>query len=320
MKLENIGFYTLSDVRARNVNSTTPLSRCELLVTSECNFKCPYCRPMESESLSWKDAVRIMSLWCADGLRNIRFSGGEPTMWRHLEKAVKFAKRGGVERIAISTNGSAELGTYLELHDIGVNDFSISLDSCCSLVGNKMAGDLPVWDIVITNIFELSKLTYVTVGIVLTEDNIGQADDIIKFAQSLGVSDIRIIPAAQDSKCLPELKSSGNGQPILAYRLKNIRKNRGIRGISVTDTYKCSLVLDDMAVLKGKHYPCIIYLREGGIPIGRINNTMRRDRFDWFKSHNSREDRICRENCLDVCVDYNNRVKILQENFKENAI
>ena len=66
-----------------------------------------------------------------------------------------------------------------------------------------------------------------------------------------------------------------------------------------------------MAVLNGKHYPCIIYLREHGQEIGKINGNIeavRKERESWFRSHDTFNDKICKENCLDVCVDYNNMV------------
>ncbi len=314
MRLEEIGFYTLTDARAIKTSMVSPLWRCELLVTSRCNFKCPYCRGMNSEDqgdISWKNALKILILWCEEKLKNIRFSGGEPTMWKYLIRAVRFVKQNEVERIAISTNGSADLDLYLELIDAGVNDISISLDSCCSSIGNKMAGDMPVWDIVVSNIENLSKLTYVTVGIVLTQDNISESDKIIQFAQDLGVADIRIIPTTQNNKHLPSLNCKMEEFPILSYRLKNIEKGRDVRGILMNDNHQCLLVLDDMVVLNEKHYPCIIYLREGGNKIGRIGSTMRWDRFNWAKNHNSYEDNICRKNCLDVCIDYNNQAKKL---------
>ena len=30
-------------------------------------------------------------------------------------------------------------------------------------------------------------------------------------------------------------------------------------------------------------------------------------RKDWFNKHNCFKDKICRNNCLDVCIDYNNK-------------
>lgn len=47
LKLEEIGFYTLSDARAASASATSPLSRCELVLSARCNFKCPYCRATE---------------------------------------------------------------------------------------------------------------------------------------------------------------------------------------------------------------------------------------------------------------------------------
>lgn len=49
MKLEDIGFYTLSDERAKNASESSPLHRCEILITDKCNFKCPYCRGMRED-------------------------------------------------------------------------------------------------------------------------------------------------------------------------------------------------------------------------------------------------------------------------------
>jgi hypothetical protein len=35
---------------------------------------------------------------------------------------------------------------------------------------------------------------------------------------------------------------------------------------------------------------------------------MRKERLEWFKSQNVKDDVICRKNCLDVCVQHNNTV------------
>ena len=311
-KLKNIGFYTLEDERARNVSFYSPLWRCELLLTSHCNFNCVYCRGFRKEDqgdLSWDDAKRVIDLWCSDGLKNVRFSGGEPTLWKYLTKLVEYCNTNGVERIAISTNGSASLSLYKELINAGVNDFSISLDSCCSATVNKMAGNISVFDKIVYTIKELSKLTYVTIGTVLVGDNENEIDEIIKYGMNLGVSDIRLITAAQRAKYLPSFDYVGNGFPILKYRLNNMKHGKPIRGIGVDDNFRCPLVLDDMAILNGKHYPCIIYLREQGNAIGDVSARMRYGRLALYLSHNCYEDPICRNNCLDVCVDYNNRVR-----------
>ena len=316
-KLKDIGFYTLEDKRAKELSIKSPLWRCELLLTSRCNFNCPYCRGMKKEDqgdVSLEDAKNIVNLWCDEGLRNIRFSGGEPSLWKHLRELVVLSKDKGIKRIAISTNGSAPAFLYKDLIEAGVNDISISLDSCCAATGNKMAGGAPIWEEVVNNIKILSKLTYVTVGVVLTEDNENEINEIVSFAHSLGVSDIRLITAAQRAKYLPEFESTTD-YPILRYRLNNFKNGKPIRGIGEEDNHRCPLVLDDMAILNNKHYPCIIYLRERGAPIGKVGKNMRQERLEWYLNHDCYKDKICKNNCLDVCVDYNNRVKELNKTY-----
>lgn len=323
-KLEDIGFYTLSDDRAKNSSTSSDLWRCELILTHRCNFKCAYCRGLKEEyqrDITLSEAKQVIDFWVNDRVHNIRLSGGEPTIWPNLLNLVNYAKDKGIERIALSSNGSADLEYYKELINAGVNDFSISLDACCSSHAKKMAGEINLaWDKLVNNIKELSKLTYVTIGIVITEDNINEVKNIIHFADSLGVSDIRIISAAQYNQLLSIVSDIDeniiNKYPILKYRINNIKNNRNVRGIGELDNRQCPLVLDDMAVVGKYHYPCIIYLREQGNPIGVINSNVREDREKWYKSHDCFKDEICRKNCLDVCVDYNNK-KMYYDTKKE---
>ncbi|MHC4647331.1 MAG: radical SAM protein [Planctomycetota bacterium] len=313
IELEKIGFYTLSNNRAMGATDKTPLKRCELILTDACNFKCPYCRGIRDDfsgTMPFEQASETVRLWCEDGLENIRFSGGEPTIYKRLLELVSQAKDGGVKNIAISSNGSADWSLYQRLIDCGANDFSISLDGGCCAVGDAMAGGLPgSWDKVVGNIKKLSSKVYVSIGMVFTEDNVEKCVESVLFADSLGVSDVRVIPSAQYNKALSQLRNlpaSVLGKyPILKYRIDNILAGYHVRGIERHGQTECWLALDDMAVLKGHHFPCIIHLREGGDPIGKVGPNMRKERMDWIRSHNPSTDPICKKNCLDVCQDYN---------------
>ena len=304
IRLEDIGFYTLSDERCRRASATSDLQRCELILTGRCNFKCPYCRRIGGADLPFEEAERTLRLWGSQGLKNIRFSGGEPTLYPRLPELVRLAKTLGCKHIAVSSNGSASPFIYNMLLTEGVNDFSISLDACCASDGDMMSGVRGKFDTVAKNIRYLSRKTYVTVGVVITEDNAGNIDKIIRFADSLGVSDIRIIPAAQDGDRLKNVQVSPDlldKYPILKYRIANLQQQKPVRGLGETDSSSCGLVLDDMAVMGGKHYPCIIYMREGGEPLGEVGGTLRQEREAWCSTHNTKLDPICSRNCLDVC-------------------
>jgi hypothetical protein len=84
------------------------------------------------------------------------------------------------------------------------------------------------------------------------------------------------------------------------------------RGMVENDSNKCALVLDDSVIAGDYHFPCVIYMREKGEPIGNVLKNMRKERSEWFKSHDCFKDNICRKNCLDVCIDYNNKYKELR--------
>lgn len=327
MKLEDIGFYTLSDKRAENLTSHDNMKRCELIITEYCNFKCPYCRHLDDsiygnrpqKQLALSEIKNIINLWCDFGpVENIRFSGGEPTLHKNIRETVQYAKAKGCKRIAISTNGSNKLSLYKDLIDDGVNDFSISLDACCADVGDKMAGGISgSWQRVVDNIKEISKLTYVTVGVVLTPESVSQTADTVKFAHELGVADIRIISSAQWNGKLVELEKIPNyildAHPILKYRVNRLLKGLNVRGISDTDSNKCPLVFDDSVIAGNFHFPCVIYMREKGPAIGIVGPNMRKDRANWYKEHDTHSDKICKNNCLDVCIEHCNKVKTLNK-------
>jgi len=323
MKLEEIGFYSLYDNRVKNTSQYSQMKRCEMIITEYCNFSCPYCRGLGDEvygnrkfkQLSLGEIKHNIDLWCENSpLENIRFSGGEPTLHKDIIEIVRYSKQKGISRIALSTNGSNKTDLYKQLINAGVNDFSISLDACCAIDGDKMAGNISgSWDIVVNNIRILSKLTYVTVGVVLTPTNIDNTLETIRFAHLLGVNDIRIISSAQWNEPIPRLNEIEidirKAHPILDYRIKHFAIGRNVRGIQNTDTTKCALVLDDSVIAGDYHYPCVIYMREKGKAIGKVSNKMREERFNWFAEHNTFIDDICRNNCLDVCIDYNNKYK-----------
>lgn len=323
MKLEKIGFYSLSDERVKNTSEYSQMKRCEMIITEYCNFKCPYCRGLKDEiygerkikELSLEEIKRNIDLWCLNKpLENIRFSGGEPTLHKDIVEIVEYAKSKGIKRIAISSNGSNKFDLYKRLVEAGCNDFSISLDACCADDGDNMAGGIKgSWNKVIKNIEEISKLTYVSVGVVLTPDNIDKTIDTINFAHKLGVNDIRIISAAQWNEPIPRLneveKEVREAHPILDYRIKHFAEGRNVRGITESDSKKCALVLDDSVIAGDYHFPCVIYMREKGGAIGKVGPNMRKERKKWFENHDCFKDKICRENCLDVCIDYNNKYR-----------
>jgi len=313
--LDDVGFYTMTEKRVATSTCYTPVYRAEFIITDLCNFKCPYCRGIDCGGyLKYRDFAEQLGYVGVGtrGLKNIRFSGGEPTLHSDLGRFVELAKKHHCEHIAISTNGSADREVYNALLEAGVNDFSISLDACCSSFGEKMCGGIPgAWEKVIDNIKYLSKKTYVTLGMVFDDSTIETMPETVQFGHDLGVADIRVISSAQSDLTLSGLKSIDwnllKDHPILKYRVMNTVEGRHVRGLTKMDSDKCPLVMDDVMICNGHHYACPIHMREHGEPIGKVGPGMWNEREIWWLKHNTQKDPICKHNCIECCVDFNNR-------------
>lgn len=91
-ELEKIGFYTLCDKRAKEASTSSPLWRNELIITSACNFKCPYCRGTTIDGvkkhMALVDIKTIVDMWASHNIQNVRFSGGETTLHPEYHKLI----------------------------------------------------------------------------------------------------------------------------------------------------------------------------------------------------------------------------------------
>jgi len=105
-------------------------------VTEHCNFRCSYCSPEEGtpffvreDHLQAEEYDRLIRIFSGLGVRHIRFTGGEPLIHPQILSLVGSARRHGVGKISISTNGLLLGRRAAALRRMGVNNLNISLDS-----------------------------------------------------------------------------------------------------------------------------------------------------------------------------------------------
>ena len=323
VKLDDIGFYTLNDERAKNCSITSPMTRACFVITGRCNFHCPYCTgPVCNRDFTTEQVVSLLTdLRNNHRLGSCRFTGGEPTVHKGLLDMVKAAKTLGVPKIAISTNGSASPALYQDLVANGANDFSISADCQDLELAAKLSGRANMWEIVKSNIAMLSKIAYVIIGTTITEENVNQIPETLQFLSDLGVADIKLATATQFEKPIPiEILNQISHDildhmPVLRYRIANYKRGREVRGlVEVRDCHKCLWVQDDIVMTPDGHYPCIVYPREHGSPIGQLKTVieMRQDRLNWAMAKDTFEDSICKKYCMDIFADCNKRIEHFQ--------
>ena len=108
-----------------------------LSVTDRCNLRCLYCMPAgdipwfpKERILSFEEIERLAIILAAQGVREIRLTGGEPLLRRDLPVLARMLARiEGIEDLAVTTNGILLQSMAGPLLDAGVRRFNVHIDS-----------------------------------------------------------------------------------------------------------------------------------------------------------------------------------------------
>lgn len=108
-----------------------------IAVTDKCNLRCFYCMPNEgidfvkqNELVSYEELLRIATILSKQGVSKIRLTGGEPFLRKDIMYFIKsLSEIKGIDKIAITTNGTRTLNHLDELLSYGVRNFNLSIDS-----------------------------------------------------------------------------------------------------------------------------------------------------------------------------------------------
>ncbi|MCH7476507.1 MAG: GTP 3',8-cyclase MoaA [SAR324 cluster bacterium] len=129
-----------------------PLRDLRISVTDKCNFRCPYCMPIEvygedyqfspkSEVLTFEEIVRLTRLFVQAGAEKIRLTGGEPLLRKSLPVLVSaLAGISGVKDLTLTTNGWFLAQQAEALKTAGLARVTVSLDSLDDRVAGQMNG------------------------------------------------------------------------------------------------------------------------------------------------------------------------------------
>lgn len=106
-------------------------------VTDRCNLRCRYCMPAEGmkwlpreELLRDEEIERLVRVFAAHGITEIRLTGGEPLVRPGMPDLVRrVAAVPGVREVSMTTNGVLLAGLVDELVDAGLRRVNVSIDS-----------------------------------------------------------------------------------------------------------------------------------------------------------------------------------------------
>jgi cyclic pyranopterin phosphate synthase len=106
-------------------------------LTDRCNLRCSYCMPPEGlewlpapEMLTDDEVVRLVSVAVAEGVTEVRFTGGEPLLRRGLVSIVsRVAALQPRPLTSLTTNGIGLARTASDLKAAGLDRVNVSLDT-----------------------------------------------------------------------------------------------------------------------------------------------------------------------------------------------
>src|SRR6478672_3659964 len=107
-------------------------------ITDRCNFRCVYCMPEEGLQwlkrdtlLSFDEITRLCQIGVQLGIKDLRLTGGEPTLRPGLPKLIRDLKAAvpDILGLSLTTNGFLLKGMARELAEAGLTRINVSVDT-----------------------------------------------------------------------------------------------------------------------------------------------------------------------------------------------
>jgi cyclic pyranopterin phosphate synthase len=197
---------------------------------SACNLQCSYCQPPGKRRptiLASEDKVKAAIRFLHNsGIRKIRFTGGEPTLYKNLPELVAFIKAlDGNVQTAITSNGVLLKSKARALAESGLDSANISIDTLDPNKFHDLTGSHNL-DQVISGIDAAAgHINSVKLNCVLirgfNDDEVGR---LIKFADNrdLDIRFIEFMPNRYSAPGDPRFISSKEIRRRLPWELKSI--------------------------------------------------------------------------------------------------
>ncbi|MEZ4399501.1 MAG: radical SAM protein [Kofleriaceae bacterium] len=156
--------------------------------TVHCNQDCGFCSANESTPNVWSDPARMVreiARAARRGVERVSFSGGEPTLARELPRYIRVARRAGVGKVELVTNGVLldRAAKVAALVDAGLTHAFVSLhghDEASASAATRKAGDFARTVAAIGHLIEAGVITVVNHVI-----HAGNAHLLVRFVEEI---------------------------------------------------------------------------------------------------------------------------------------
>jgi molybdenum cofactor biosynthesis enzyme MoaA len=322
-----------------------PLHRITVFLTYGCNLACPYCktiarsenelqaRPEKRVAYDLDAFAALLASHAGTPVRHLHFTGGEATMVRDLPAMIRLARARGVERLSVTSNGTLAPEVYLEIVRAGIDEIRVSLDAADPDLGRTLTLRRGAFHAAVRTLRALASArregapVHLIVNTVVGVQNRAALADVLAFILSFEPDDIKLITEVDARGSLADFpEASGvmrrieaivgalpeGSFPLLRRKIKTVfaRDAIGLSGLPRGTDFRCYIPLTERTVDGVHYYPCSVFLREGGKPLGRIDEpeaTQRAKTAAFVREGDCLRDPICDRYCLHCTRGYNIR-------------
>lgn len=197
------------------LNSDFPENNYTLRIstTSSCNLNCIYCNPKRLTDrkldMTNQEILGIIKAGVATGIRKVSWTGGEPTIRPNFIKLIEKAKKLGIRKQGITTNGVIFFKIADKLKKAGLTKVNFSLDTL-DRDEYKRICKLDALRLVIKSIKKALELyPQVKINCVITKSNFHVIDKFINFSEKYDgriiIRFLEIVPCGQMYDNDPEI-------------------------------------------------------------------------------------------------------------------
>ncbi|MCX6744644.1 MAG: radical SAM protein [Candidatus Parcubacteria bacterium] len=321
--------------------------RLTVFVTHRCNLRCHYCNgphmdlksgPVEKKrgllrtKLHYKAFKSLLEkLKSQVKVKHIHFTGGEATLNPQLPQLVKMASEFGILS-SLTTNGTAPFEFYRQLIANGLTEIRISLDSDQAEKFDAIVKVKGTFAKVTENIRRITQLRdeqgadiFLILNACVSSASLAEMEKALDFFLSLKPNDIKFLTIAQDKENISLLKDEALTKtlqsklneyppqyfPLLRKKIANLfdPEATGFLDPQSAKLMKSCFIPLTERTIDGKHYyPCSIYLRYLGQPIGHLSESFKvqqRKTTEFVRQHDCKTDPICSQFCTNCCKTFN---------------
>ena len=188
------------------------MQRLDLKVGFKCNLMCKHCvqgdKRSKFESKTFKEIKKDLAEAISKGIKEVVFTGGEPTVHPDIVKSVQYASDLGYEMIQIQTNGRmfASKNFTKRMVDAGITSFGPALNGHIPALHDYLASVPGAWKQTVKGILNVSEYDVsIVMNSVVTKPNYRFLDKMAHLFVKLNVNQfqmafVHILGSAEKNK------------------------------------------------------------------------------------------------------------------------